>query len=213
MRTPKLITHYGYMSDPELANMATRTADALRTSMDFPDLDPPFAEYEPYALDYVAKQAITVNGRASGQQKKEKDEAREALLKMMRRVASYINNGTDVSSIQLGSGFLPVSEPRSSQVPRTSAWARLADSNRPGEILLQFEAIREAYQYEMQLAFELDESGQPVWQDLEPAPRAVGNFYSPVVDGVTYHFRVRSRNKKGVSEWSPVDSLRARVKR
>ncbi|MBC9797849.1 hypothetical protein [Sinomicrobium weinanense] len=211
MRTPKLITNYGYMSDTDLAAMATRTADALRTNTNFPELDPAFEAYEPVALDYVAKQAITASGRASGVQKEEKDEARERLLVMMRKVAGYINNFTEVSSIQLSSGFLPVSSPKTSRVPRASAWVRLADSNRPGELLLKFEAIREAYLYEMQIASTLDETGEPVWEDLDPAPRATGNFYAPVTDGVTYYFRVRSRNKKGVSKWSPVDSLRARV--
>ncbi|MGS2741853.1 fibronectin type III domain-containing protein [Sinomicrobium sp. M5D2P17] len=211
MRTPKLITNYGQMSDTDLAAMATRTADALRTNTNFPELDPAFEAYEPVALDYVAKQAITASGRASGVQKEEKDEAREQLLVMMRKVASYINNFTDVSSIQLSSGFLPVSLPKTSRVPRASAWARLADSDRPGELLLKFEPIREAYLYEMQIASRLDEAGEPAWEDLDPAPRATGNFYAPVTDGVTYYFRVRSRNKKGVSQWSPVDSLRARV--
>jgi len=211
MKNPKLITNYSYLSDPALASLATRTVDALQTNTNFPDLHPPITEYEPVALDYVAKQAITANGRASGKQKEEKDEAREALLVMMRRTASYINNFTQVSSIQFSSGFYPVQEPRAGQVPPSSTWARLADSNRPGELRLQFEAVRPAYQYEMQLASELDETGQPVWRDLDPAPRAQGNFYGPVEDGVVYYFRVRSRNKKGVSEWSPTASLRARV--
>src|SRR5690554_2446197 len=101
MRTPKLMINYSDMSDGELANFATRTADALRTNTNFPDLNPAFADYEPLALDYVAKQAITAKGRASTQQKKEKDEAQAALLKAMRAVASYINNFTDVSSVQL----------------------------------------------------------------------------------------------------------------
>lgn len=211
MRTPKLITNYSQLSDADLASLATRTVDALQTNTHFPDLHPPIAEYEPVALDYVAKQAITANGRASGEQKEEKDEAREALLVMMRRVASYINNFTQVSSTLLSSGFYPMQEHKAGQIPASPTWARLADSDRPGEIRLPFEPIRAAYQYEMQLASELDETGQPMWRDLKPAPRARNNFYGPVEDGVVYYFRVRSRNKKGISQWSPTASLRARV--
>ncbi|WP_257670563.1 hypothetical protein [Parapedobacter tibetensis] len=211
MRTPKLVTNYKHLSDTELASLATRSTDALRTNTNFPDMDPTFAEYEPVAMDYIAKQGITATGRSSTQQAREKDEAREELIVMMRRVTSYINNFTSISSIQLGSGFEPVADPKGLQAPRSSTWARLLDSTRPGEILLQFEAIREAYQYELAFASGLDGSGQPVWQELEPVSRALGNFYSPVQDGVTYYFRVRSRNKRGVSAWSPVASLRARV--
>lgn len=211
MRTPKLITNYSQLSDSDLASLANRTADALRTNDNFPDLNPSFAAYEPLALDYIAKQAITVNGRASGQQKKEKDEARDALLVTMRAVTSYINNFTTISSVQLSSGFYPAGVPKASQSPRPSTWARIADSNRPGEILLQFEAIFEAYHYEMQIAWELDADGNFRWQDLPPTTRSAGNYYEPVEDGVLYYFRVRSRNKRGVSYWSPVASLRARV--
>src|SRR5690606_17892221 len=161
MKTPKLITNYDHLSDADLASLATRTVDALGTNANFPDLNPPTAEYEPIALDYVAKQAITANGRASGVQKEEKDEARNALIVMMRRVASYINNFTQTSSVQLSSGFYPVLPPKAGQVPSASTWARLADSNRPAELRLLFEAVRAAYQYEMQLASELDETEQP----------------------------------------------------
>ena len=211
MRTPKLITNYDHLSDADLAALATRTVDALGTNDHFPDLNPSFDEYEPVALDYVAKQAITADGRASGVQKEEKDEARNELLEMMRRITSYINNFTKVSSIQLSSGFYPVQLPKPGQSPAAPGWARLADSNRPGEIRLLFGAVKAAYQYEMQLADEVDETGTPVWRDLDPAPRALGNYYGPVNDGVVYYFRVRSRNKKGVSNWTPVASLRARV--
>lgn len=211
MRTPKLITNYSYMSDPELANLATRTTGALRTNTNFPDMSPTFAEYEPVALDYVDKQAITANGRASGEQKKQKDEAREALIVMMRKVSSYINNFTELSSMQLGSGFYPVSDPRGQQAPGASSWTRIRQSNRPAEILLEFEAIRQAYQYEMQLATELDADGQPIWQSLPLVSDSRGNYFSPVTDGARYHFRVRSLNKRGVSVWSPVAIRKAWV--
>ncbi len=211
MRTPKLISNYSFMSEIELASLATRTIDALRTNANFPTLNPTFAEFEPVALDYLTKQGITASGRASTQQSREKDEAREALLVMMRRVVSYINNFTTVSSLQLSSGFQPVPDPSSLRSPRPSAWTRLRDSNRPGEILLEFEAVREAYEYELAIASALDTDGQPLWQNLGTVSSSRGNFYAPVVDGTMYYFRVRSRNKRGVSAWSPISSLRARV--
>ena len=204
MRTPKLVTNYDHLSDSDLASFATRTADALRTNTSFPDMVPAFTDYEPLALDYIAKQAITANGRASAQQKEEKDEARKALLKGMRAVAGYINNFTNVSSLQLSSGFFPTADPKGLQAPRSSGWSRIRPSNRPAEILLEFEAIREAYQYEMQIASELGEDGEPKWESLPLISDSRGNFYAPVEDGVLYYFRVRSHNKRGTSSWSPV---------
>lgn len=211
MRTPKLVTNYDHLNDSDLASFASRTADALRTNTNFPDMLPPFAEFEPVALDYIAKQAITANGRASSQQKEEKDEARKALLKSLRAVASYINNFTEVSSVQLSSGFFPVADPRGVEAPRASTWTRIRQSNRPAEILLEYEPVREAYQYERQLATELDENGEPIWQSLPPVSDSRSNYFSPVEDGVTYYFRVRSMNKRGVSAWSPVASRKVWV--
>ncbi len=211
MRTPKLISNYKHLSDADLASLATRTADALRTNTNFPDLNPPFAEYEAAAVDYIAKQGITANRNASAQQKEEKDEAREALIIMMRRASSYINNLTGVSSIQLSSGFLPVADPKSLGSPSAPAWSRLRHSSRPAEILLEFPAVTEAYDYEMQIAWEHDAQNQLMWQSVGSNSNSRGNFYSPVQDGVRYYFRVRARNKRGISGWSPVSSLIAQV--
>lgn len=204
MRTPKLITNYSYMTDTDLASLATRTVDALESNTNFPDLNPPFAEYESVALDYVAKQAITANGRASGIQKEEKDEARAAVLKLMRAAASYINNFTEITSVQLSSGFLPARNPKRGRVPDAPSWTWIRRSNRPAEIQLGFEAVREAYLYEMQIADEPDEQGNPLWRSLPLVSDSRGNYYAPVADGVRYHFRVRSLNRHGKSTWSPV---------
>ena len=204
MRTPKLITNYSGMSDADLSSLATRTVDALRTNTNFPDMNPAFDDYELIALDYVAKQAITATGRASGVQKEEKDEARKALLKSMRAVASYINNATSVSSQQLSSGFVPVADPKGLQAPDAPAWARIGLSKRQGEILLEFGAVREAYQYEMQIASEVDENGEFKWESLPLVSNSRGNFFTPVEDGVQYYLRVRSHNKRGTSGWSPI---------
>ncbi|SEL99174.1 hypothetical protein SAMN05216436_10189 [bacterium A37T11] len=211
MRTPKLISNYKHLSDADLASLATRTADALRTNTNFPDLNPAFAEYEVAALDYVAKQGITANRNASAQQKKEKDEARDTLVIMMRRAASYINNFTNVSSIQLSSGFLPVADAKSVGSPGTPAWSRIRPSSRPAEILLDFPAVPEAYDYEMQIAWERDAENQLIWQAAGSNSNSRGNFYTPVQDATKYFFRVRARNKRGISGWSPVSSLIAQV--
>ena len=204
MRTPKLVTNYADLSDGELANLASRTADALRDNTNFPDMIPPFAEYEAIALDYVAKQALTAKGNASSQQKEEKDEAQEVLLKSMRAVTSYINNHTELSSVQLSSGFHPVAPRKPLAVPEASGWTRITQSDRPGEIRLEYEAIYGAYQYERQLATELGEDGEPLWEALPLVSNSRRNYYSPVIDGTTYYFRVRSLNKSGISAWSPV---------
>lgn len=210
MRKPKLITHYGYLSDKELATLATRTSDALRDNAQFPDLNPSFEEYEAAAQDYLAKHGIASKG-GSLLENQAKNEAREALVTMMRRVTAYINNFTAVSSEQLSSGFHPVASRQGLMAPQAPAWARLRDSARRAELLLEFGAVKEAYQYELAIADTLDADGQPVWKSLGSVSNSRGNFHTPVEDGVVYYFRVRAYNKRGTSAWSNVASLRARV--
>lgn len=211
MRRPKLITNYGHLSDGDLAVLATRTLDALSTNTNFPELDPSFEEYEPVAQDYLNKLGITAAG-GNLRETKEKEEARTALVIMMRRVTTYINNFTDLASIQLSSGFYPAASPKSTGVPFPCEWTRIRASLRPAEILLDFPAIREAYDYEKQIADAVDQNGQPVWRSAGSSSNSRGNFHAPVQDGVMYYFRVRARNKNGVSAWSPVSSMRATVK-
>ncbi|MEC3879739.1 fibronectin type III domain-containing protein [Parapedobacter sp. 10938] len=204
MRTPKLIINYSDMNDSDLASFATRTADALRTNTNFPDMIPAFAEFEPLALDYIAKQAITANGRASGQQKEEKDESRKVLLKSLRAVASYINNFTEVSSIQLSSGFYPVADPKTLQGPDPVEWIKFRKGRLPGEMILDWAAANRAKEYEYTLADELDAENQPIWGDIRRSSRSQGVIVTGLENRTEYRARVRARNIKGESAWSTV---------
>lgn len=204
MRTPKLITNYNHLNDSDLASFATRTADALRTNTNFPDMVPAFADFEPLALDYIAKQAITASGRASGQQKEEKDEARKALLKSLRAVASYINNFTDVSSIQLSSGFYPVADPKALQGPDPVEWIKFRQGRLPGEMILDWAAANGAKEYEYTIADAVDGEGQPIWGDIRRSSRSKGVIVTGLENRTEYRARVRSRNIKGESAWSSI---------
>lgn len=211
MKTPiKLKTDYSGLSNPDLGTLATRTMHALIDNSNFPALIPSYLEYEEVAQDFLIKQGIASEG-GSLLQREERDEARDALLVMMRRMVSYINNQTAISSVQLSTGFHPYSERKRGKAPRTPAWSRILDSDRPAEILLRFQSIKETYLYDLAIASELDENGTPIWEIVKTVSKAKGNFYAPVEDGVIYYFRVRCRNKHGVSDWSPASSLRARV--
>jgi len=198
------VAHHHHPNQSDLPTFATRTADALRTNTNFPDMVPTFAEFEPVALDYIAKQAITANGRASGQQKEEKDEARRALLKSLRAVASYINNFTEVSSVQLSSGFFPVAYPKALQGPDPVEWIKFREGRLPGEMILDWAAAKDAKEYEYTLAEALDSEGQPIWGNIRRSSRCKGVIVIGLENRTEYRARVRSRNIRGESAWSTV---------
>ncbi len=190
------------MTDGELATLATRTIDALSTNTNFPDMNPPLSEYQPAAQDYLNKHGITSKG-GSIQQNREKDEAREALIVMMRRVTSYVNNFTDVSSTQLSSGFHPVEPPSELLAPGEVGWIKFRDGRQPGELILDWEAVKRAAEYEYTTADQKDEQGEPVWGEIRRVSRSKGNLITPVENRREYYARVRTRNIKGESAWSP----------
>ncbi len=203
MRRPKLKTNYDYMTDGQLATLATRTLDALATNANFPDLDPAFADYQTAAQDYLTKHGITSKG-GSIQQNREKDESRDALIVMMRRVTSYINNFTDLSSMQLSSGFHPVEQPSELLGPLTVDWIRFRDGRLPGEMVLDWAAVKGAAEYEYNVTDQFDADGQPIWGEIRRSRRSKGVIVTGLENRREYHARVRARNIKGESAWSAV---------
>ena len=207
MRRPKLLTNYKHLTDVELALLGEHSLIGLRDNSNFPNLDPPFEEYEIIVKNYLSKLGIASAG-GSIRETSEKNEARNALLTAMRKITTYINNTTELASNQLSSGFHPASSPKSISAPPPCSWSRIRLSRRPDEILLDFPAIKEAYDYEFQIADEIDENGQHLWKPAGTNSSSRSNFYAPVKMDTIYYFRVRARNKKGVSDWSPVSTIR-----
>lgn len=191
------------MSDGELANLATRTLGALATNTNFPNMDPPLADYQTSAEAYLTLHGISAKG-GSTQQNRQKDEAKDALLVMMRRVASYINNFTDVSSTQLSSGFYPVDPPEQTGAPQPVEWIRFRDGRLPGELILDWAAAKGAKEYEYTIADQKDAGGEPVWGDIRRARRSKGVIVTGLTNRTEYYARVRSRNILGESVWSTV---------
>lgn len=203
MRRPKLKTNYEYMTDGQLATLATRTLDALATNANFPDLDPAFTDYQTVAQDYLTKQGITSKG-GSIQQNREKEEAKAALIVMMRRITSYINNFTGVSSLQLSSGFHPVEPPSELLGPGSVAWIKFRDGRIPGEMILDWAAVKAASEYEYTIADQLDADGQPIWGEIRRVRRSKSIVVTGLENRRDYYARVRARNIKGESAWSVV---------
>ncbi|SEO06260.1 Fibronectin type III domain-containing protein [bacterium A37T11] len=87
---------------------------------------------------------------------------------------------------------------------------RLQDGEQNGELQILYETIDNAWEYEYQFAIERDEAGEPVWGEMQSTTNTRDTVVSGLTEGTRYYARIRSRNGKGVSDWSQTVSRLAR---
>ncbi len=210
MRQKKVYTDYSDWSNDALATLGGRTVEFMTNNPNFPDVVPDMATYTALVTDYRQKLEIAKN-RGSLVEVTAKNKARTALLKCMKQWAFYVNITADGDANMLASsGFILAGDPQALRIPHTPLFARLDDGEKSGELNLRFEAIANAWEYEYQIAEETGDDGEPLWGELLATTQSLRNPVRPTVPGKRYYARVRSRNGKGVSDWSAVAAQYAR---
>ncbi len=206
----KVYLSYQKWSDNALATLGGRTANFLTGNADFPTLPVDAADYTALADDYRGKLQVSIeNGGKIAIAAK--NNARRALLAAMRQQAFYVNTVAAGDAHKLASsGFVQVLSPKALKRPFPPLYVRLADGEQEGELQLVYETIPNAWEYEYQLTAELGASGEPVWGVLLSTTNTRDTTFSGLTEGVRYYARIRSRNGKGVSDWSIIVSRRAR---
>lgn len=210
MPQPRVYLSYHKWSDNALATLSGRTATFLNGNADFPTLPVDAADYTAVADDYRNKlqTAIENGGKIAIAAK---NNARRTLLAAMRQQAFYVNTVSNGDVHKLASsGFVQVLSPKSMKRPVTPLYVRLADGEQEGELQLVYETIANAWEYEYQLTDERDASGEPIWGELLSTTNTRDTTFAGLTEGVRYFARIRSRNGKGVSDWSHTVSRRAR---
>lgn len=206
MQKSRVYINYNKWSDNALATLAGRAASFMTDNEAFPT--PP--------IDMVSYTALAENFRMTLQEAIEnggklavtaKNNARKVLLDAMRQLAFYVNTVADGDEHKLASsGLVQVLTPQSLKRPFPPLLVRLRDGNQTGELNLMFEHVANAWEYEYTIAHETDEQGQPRWEAIESTTNSFGITLASLTEGVRYYARVRSRNGKGVSAWSPTVS-------
>lgn len=210
MQQSRVYLSYSKWSDNALATLAGRTAAFLTANADFPNLPIEEATYTALADDFRIKlqTAIENGGRIAITAK---NNARIALLEAMRQQAFYVNTVSAGDTHKLASsGFVQVLSPKSLKRPFPPLLVRLVDGEQAGELQLIYETIDNAWEYEYQLTGEFDTSGEPAWGEVFSTTNTRDTVLGGLTEGVRYYARIRSRNGKGVSDWSHTVSRLAR---
>lgn len=202
MRKERIYTNYRRWSDDALATLAGRTVEFLTGNDAFPDLQTELADYADQVTDYRQKLEVAKN-RGSLVEVTAKNKARTALLRRMKQLSFQVNMVADGDAHLLASsGFILVGQPQVLRRPHAPLYGHLEDGGKSGELILRFEAIPNAWEYEYQIASDLDASGEPDWGETQRTTNSQRNLVAPVTPGQRYYARVRSRNPKGESDWS-----------
>ncbi len=210
MKTLKVKTDYGRLSDDELSTLAGKVKQFMTNNANYTVTVPPLTDHETDTDDFVAKLEISSKG-GSIREVALKNEARKKLLKTMRRLAFHVNNTANGDEAALvSSGFVLVAADRNIQAPGVPQWIRLTDHHQNGYLRFDFQPQRDVWEYEYTVSTETDDNGLPMWGPMETTTRSRMNLITPVTTGVVYRVRVRARNRKGRGDWSETASLMAR---
>lgn len=210
MRKERLLLSYTHLTDYELSTLAGRVLAAMTDNDNFPDPAPSLAELEPLVNTYRTRHEIA-SRRGSALEISQKNESRQLLLEAFKQLAFYINTVSDGSQPMLvSSGLILASQPREVYVPDIPRLLRLRDGRVSGQMRLDFEPVKDAFEYLYTVSDTVDGQGNVVWPDPVLTTRSKRNFIDPVEPGTTYFARVRARNSKGMGDWSETVSLIAR---
>lgn len=213
MRKDKVISNYGEWSDFELSTLAGRVVVAMNDSSaqtHFPSPDPELEVLEGLTSDFIAKHEVA-SQRGSALQISQKNESRAALLAGLRRLAHYVNGIAEGrTSLLLSTGLVLVSAAKRLVAPGVTERIRLRDGALRGQMRLDFQAVKGAWEYEVNVGESVLGDPDMEWTRTFGTTSSRGNILTDLTAGVIYHVRVRARNGRGIGDWSEPVSLLAR---
>lgn len=210
MRKKRVLLDYSGLKDDELITMVGRVLDCLNGHTLF--TDPPVAleEVEGRLSEFREKwQKVSPGG--STLEFAQKNDLKELLRADLKDIAFYVNKLAGGSrSMLLSSGLTLEADPKPLQVPGQGRGARVEDGRQKNQLSFSFDSLKEATEYEYQVADSVDAEGNILWSELFQTSDSRSNVYAPTIPGVIYYFRVRGRNKRGIGDWSETVSIMAR---
>ncbi|GAA4803189.1 hypothetical protein GCM10023231_35210 [Olivibacter ginsenosidimutans] len=210
MRTLKVNTGFKIKKDAEILQYALTVMAAMTDNVNFPTPAPALGEVQTAVDDYQEKLA-KASQKGSPLDISIKNESKQALAKILKNLALYVNSvGEDNLSVLLSSGFPLSAQPIKGLAPEIPTQLRMKDGPLSGQIRFDFGSVDRAMLYEYCYASERDANGDLDWSDRLTTSSSVNNILSPVKPSLTYYIKVRAVNRNGVGDWCEPVSLIAR---
>lgn len=188
-------------SDSKLLVAAGHILLCMKNSLTFTDPRPPLAEIESAFEDYQQKVYAAAGGGLLYNTAKR--ESKRRLADLLQKLALYVNVVCDGDLPKLySSGFPVVDRRRKGRSPDTPGQPFLRDGRKAGEVAFGFKPVGRDMFYDYCFATAVDKRGSPIWGELRTTTRSWTDYADGFVSGSEVYFRVRARNKHGVSHWT-----------
>lgn len=174
---------------------------AMKGSTVFTDPHPPLEAIETAFADYQQKvYAAAGGGHIYGVAKRE---SKKRLAELLQRLAFYVSTVSDGNLAKLYSSGFPVTAKKSKgQSPDTPGQPFMRDGRKSGEVAYGFKPVGRDMFYDYCFATAMDKHGDPVWGDIHSTTRSFTDYVGGFESGSSVYFRVRARNKHGMSHWT-----------
>ena len=189
------------LADEKFIVMGARVIQCMKESKVFTDPTPSVEQLEEAYTAYY--QAVVPAGSRSRETQALKRERKRALADLFQQLVYYVNTVADGKLSHLySSGFPVLNGKRTGVVPDTPTGVILNDGRRSGEIAFRFTPVGRDMQYEYCFALEDFNNKELLWGEPLFTTRSFRAYQDGFTTGSYIYFRVRARNKTGVSDWS-----------
>ena len=196
----KALISFSRMKDDELMVTSNTIIGAMTDNTHFPTPSPGLDELQGLLDDFSTKLAVA-RKRGSPEDTALKNESREPLVDMLRKLGYYVNREADGHlSTLLSSGFPTNSPSGPSLIPLAVEGVQLRDGRQSGQVRLDFVKQRGTLLYEYRYRDITD--GESLWSDRFSTSSSRGNIIAPLTVGRNYEVQVRAVNTQGPGDWS-----------
>lgn len=189
------------LADEKLIVIGARIIECMKTSDVFTNPTPTLKQLEEAYVAYY--QAVIPAASRSRETQALKRERKRTLADLFQQLVYYVNTVADGRlSLLHSSGFPVLTGKRTGVVPDTPTGIILEDGRRSGEVAFRFTPVGRDMQYEYCFALEDLSNKELLWGESMFTTRSFRAYQDGFTAGTYIYFRVRARNKNGVSDWS-----------
>jgi len=132
-----------------------------------------------------------------------KRESKKRLADLLQRLAFYVSTVSDGNLAKLySSGFPVTAKKRKGQSPDIPEQPFIRDGRKSGEVAYGFKPVGRDMFYDYCFATAVDKRGNPIWGEVQTTTRSFTAYADGFERGGCVYFRVRARNKHGISRWT-----------
>lgn len=188
--------------DEELLVHANTVLQAMENNPNFPDPVPALDDVSDARDDFSTKLGIA-RKRSGPEETSAKNDSRQVLGDMLKRLAFYVSTTADGDlTVLLSSGFRPTAYPQQGRVPEQPFGVRLVRGLQSGQLVLSVGKVHGTLYYEYRYGTKDEEDVEPNWGEPLITTSSRGNVIAPVEVMTRYFAQVRACNGYGKSEWS-----------